>query len=331
MSNILNSFLYNMKTKNLYNTDSKYLKENKEKLNLINCGLTLSENNIFKIPYSKYKKYLMKKNYSNDNKNEDLLFDINIKPFLPNKIRNGFIQNNIRTERFNNYHLNIFNSNKSLKSHKIMPLNEQKKAIFTYLDKNKIKKKVDEILKTLYNDKKEKRENKRIMNDKSHSTKYFNEINPKAYIEYNLKTKPYNKKIFRSFEFQTKSLKNKEIFTKKIIKRIDKTNNFNMNAEKVILSKYDNDNDVIEVEKILFYNKRNFQFKNINNTTFRNHYLKPKISKKFKEEAKKYITFYEKMNNAIAHTENTIKYLNNISEKNEVMIDKIKNLYVGKK
>ena len=238
MSDILNNYFYK-KTNNLQNNSStKYFKEIKDKIKLINCGLYLSENNILKIPKKLYS--INKSNISKSHKNIYLLFHKNSKFLNQRKKKRNICQKYHNKGTFNkNYSVNskrndIIKINNDENKKKTMYYNveikkNEKSNIYSYLDEKKYK--VEEIIKSLMNDIKEKRNKKIIYNylsrniseiTKPTKSYYKKEKYPqekitstKNYIEYNLKTKPYNNNSINSFDTQIKFFKNRDYIIKK--------------------------------------------------------------------------------------------------------------------
>ena len=351
MSDILNHYFCNKTNNFIKNSSTKYLKENKDKNKLINCGLYLSESNILTIP--RKLNSINKLNISKSHKNLYLLFHNNSKLINQKKMKSKISQKYNNKVNFNKKYSTKSNSNDITKkknggyNKKNMYCNieinkKEKSKIYPYLDKNNNK--VEEIINSLMNDNKD---NKKIIysylsknfSEIIKSKKYYKKenypqekiISPKNYIEYNLKTKPYNTNSFKSFDVQIKFFKNKEYINKKILERIDKFNKNEIKEANLNIKPY-YDNNLRNVKNILFDNKNNFHFKTCNNDNFKDNNrnrkrYKYKIFNGMEFKGKNLNSFDEEMNNILISNKNGIKYINNLSERNEHIFNGIKKLY----
>ena len=340
---------------NIFNSASKYLKENNDIIKLINCGLFLSEGNIFKIPSNNVKKanIICKTNYSKNYNSENSMLK-NTDSLFHKKLHNKFFANYkntsvnnplnntnsiINSNKFNDIKINnikyINNNNKPLKDEKIF-------KIYSYLDKQK-----NESIFF-----KEKKANKNYFKNISKNNsevirkKYYKKekfpieelINPRKYIEYNLKTEPYDKKFLKSYNAQMKLINDKEFIRKKILERTDKIIKYNNNLFKLDVKQTKEDifgKDLNEIKKVILDDgKKDFKSKYYDiNDSFKEKnkkkiVLENNILKNINKSTRyKLINFDEEMNDIVTSTKNTTKYLNDISEKNKNLINNIKNIY----
>ena len=156
-------------------------------------------------------------------------------------------------------------------------------------------------------------------------------INPKAYIEYNFRAEPNNKKLFKSYGIQVKCLNNEEENREKILKRVNESDNIRSSFGKIeVNSELKNyDNELKRIENAYFADKNNYRFNTIDNEANIRNNSRSRIGKKvFKidKSNEDLITFDRKMNIAVTNTQNTLKYLQELSDKNVVLIKKITDL-----
>ena len=170
-------------------------------------------------------------------------------------------------------------------------------------------------------------------------------INPRKYIDYNLKTEPYNTNFFKSFNAQIKLINNKEYICEKILDRTNKNIKYNDNFFNLSVKKNKEDifnkdlKDLKEIKTVFLYNDKNIlKLKNHDKNIIINSQFKEKNKKKnllqnrviknlSKIKRYKLFNFDEEMNDVMLSTKNTVKYLNDLSEKNSNLINNIKNIY----
>ena len=366
MSDILKSYFSHKDIKYIKNSASKHLKLNKERLKLFNCGLFLSESNILKIPSNKLKEHnrICNTVESNDcynaksfrlrNKNGNIfLKDKFFQNFLDRIERNNIENINQNSPLFQNlsskYILrkriseNETEINESINSEDIKDKNE-------FIPKklsNSEKKKVNEIINSFLN-KEENNDKKTIFYHANSSQylkfrkrrkKYYNKelfpreksINPRAYIEYNLRANPNNKKYFKSYGIQVKCLNNEEENREKILKRVNESDKIRSSIGKMEVNSdaKNYDNELKRIENVFFADKNNYRFNTLDNEANIRNNSRNKIGKKiFKidKSNEDLLTFDRKMNIAVTNTQNTLKYLKELSDKNVVLIKKINDL-----
>ena len=169
--------------------------------------------------------------------------------------------------------------------------------------------------------------------------KYYNKelfpreksINPKAYIEYNFRADPNNKQLFKSYGIQVKCLNNQEEHRVKILKRVNESDKLRNKFGKIEVNSdaKNYDNELKRIENVFFADKSNYRFNTIDNEPNIRNNIRSRIGKKVFQIDKSNedkITFDRKMNIAITSTENTLKYLKELSDKNVVLIKKISDL-----
>lgn len=336
MSDILKSYFSVRDIRKLNNSASKNLISNKAKIKLINCGLFLSESNILKIPQNIFKESNIYKTVESKNLNYKNVIPFSSKSL--NKKQNKYLKDRIFNNLIDKSDVNKFKD--------YYPLIENKKS-------KKNEEKVNKIINSLFKKSEESNSDRPIFYHanstqylskmRNRKKKYYNKelfprekaINPKAYIEYNFKSDPSNKKLFKSYDIQIKCLNNNEENRIKILKRVNENNKFRDDIEKLEIYN-DNNNDVSykdlqKMEKNEFENKKNFNFnkmdKNSNKNKLKNIFFN--IDKTNENEYDNLITFDVKMNNAMNSTNNTLKYLRRLSHKNVNLIKKINNLVDG--
>ena len=365
MSDILKSYLSHKNFRHINNSASKYLNLNKERQKLFNCGLFLSENNILKIPINILKErnkicntvesndYYNSKSLRLKNQNENII------------LRDKFNQNIF--DRIENKNMEMFNNNSPLNQNSSSKYLLRKKISENETENDSlnledIKDKNDFITKKLTNNEKERVNeiinsfiNKEESNDKkpifyhANSSQYLKSrkrrkkyysnalfpreksINPKAYIEYNIRANPNNKKYFKSYGIQVKCLNNEEENREKIIKRVNESNKYRSSVGKIEVNTdaINYDNELKRIENIYFNDKSNYRFNTLENDSYKRNNSRIRIGKKIfnlDKSNEDLITFDRKMSNAITNTENTLKYLKELSDKNDVLIQKITDL-----
>lgn len=366
MSDILKSYFSHKDIKHINNSASKHLKLNKERLKLFNCGLFLSESNILKIPTNKLKEHnkICNTIESNDcyNTKSFRLRNKNGNLFLKDKVFQNFLD---RIEKKNmeriNHNSPLFQnlSSKYILRKKISENETENNESFNLEDikdknefipkklSNNEKKKVNEIINSFLN--KEENNDKKTIFYHANSSQYLKfrkrrkkyytkelfprekSINPKAYIEYNFRAEPNNKKLFKSYGIQVKCLNNEEENREKILKRVNESDNIRSSFGKIeVNSELKNyDNELKRIENAYFSDKNNYRFNTIDNEANIRNNSRSRIGKKvFKidESNEDLITFDRKMNIAVTNTQNTLKYLQELSDKNVVLIKKITDL-----
>ena len=363
MSDILKSYFSHKDIKHINNSASKHLKLNKERLKLFNCGLFLSESNILKIPMNKLKEHnkICNTIESNDcyNTKSFRLRNKNGNLFLKDKVFQNFLD---RIEKKNmeriNHNSPLFQnlSSKYILRKKISENETENNESFNLEDNkdknefipkklsNNEKKKVNEIINSFLN--KEENNDKKTIFYHANSSQYLKfrkrrkkyytkelfprekSINPKAYIEYNFRAEPNNKKLFKSYGIQVKCLNNEEENREKILKRVNESDNIRSSIGKMeVNSELKNyDNELKRIENAYFSDKNNYRFNTIDNEANIRNNSRSRIGKKvFKidKSNEDLITFDRKMNIAVTNTQNTLKYLQELSDKNVVLIKKI--------
>ena len=363
MSDILKSYFSHKDIKHINNSASKHLKLNKERLKLFNCGLFLSESNILKIPMNKLKEHnkICNTIESNDcyNTKSFRLRNKNGNLFLKDKVFQNFLD---RIEKKNmeriNHNSPLFQnlSSKYILRKKISENETENNESFNLEDNkdknefipkklsNNEKKKVNEIINSFLN--KEENNDKKTIFYHANSSQYLKfrkrrkkyytkelfprekSINPKAYIEYNFRAEPNNKKLFKSYGIQVKCLNNEEENREKILKRVNESDNIRSSIGKMeVNSELKNyDNELKRIEIAYFADKNNYRFNTIDNEANIRNNSRSRIGKKvFKidKSNEDLITFDRKMNIAVTNTQNTLKYLQELSDKNVVLIKKI--------
>lgn len=366
MSDILKSYFSHKDIKHINNSASKHLKLNKERLKLFNCGLFLSESNILKIPMNKLKEHnkICNTIESNDcyNTKSFRLRNKNGNLFLKDKVFQNFLD---RIEKKNmeriNHNSPLFQnlSSKYILRKKISENETENNESFNLEDikdknefipkklSNNEKKKVNEIINSFLN--KEENNDKKTIFYHANSSQYLKfrkrrkkyytkelfprekSINPKAYIEYNFRAEPNNKKLFKSYGIQVKCLNNEEENREKILKRVNESDNIRSSFGKIeVNSELKNyDNELKRIENAYFADKNNYRFNTIDNEANIRNNSRSRIGKKvFKidKSNEDLITFDRKMNIAVTNTQNTLKYLQELSDKNVVLIKKITDL-----
>ena len=366
MSDILKSYFSHKDIKHINNSASKHLKLNKERLKLFNCGLFLSESNILKIPMNKLKEHnkICNTIESNDcyNTKSFRLRNKNGNLFLKDKVFQNFLD---RIEKKNmeriNHNSPLFQnlSSKYILRKKISENETENNESFNLEDikdknefipkklSNNEKKKVNEIINSFLN--KEENNDKKTIFYHANSSQYLKfrkrrkkyytkelfprekSINPKAYIEYNFRAEPNNKKLFKSYGIQVKCLNNEEENREKILKRVNESDNIRSSFGKIeVNSELKNyDNELKRIENAYFSDKNNYRFNTIDNEANIRNNSRSRIGKKvFKidKSNEDLITFDRKMNIAVTNTQNTLKYLQELSDKNVVLIKKITDL-----
>jgi len=366
MSDILKSYFSHKDIKHINNSASKHLKLNKERLKLFNCGLFLSESNILKIPTNKLKEHnkICNTIESNDcyNTKSFRLRNKNGNLFLKDKVFQNFLD---RIEKKNmeriNHNSPLFQnlSSKYILRKKISENETENNESFNLEDikdknefipkklSNNEKKKVNEIINSFLN--KEENNDKKTIFYHANSSQYLKfrkrrkkyytkelfprekSINPKAYIEYNFRAEPNNKKLFKSYGIQVKCLNNEEENREKILKRVNESDNIRSSFGKIeVNSELKNyDNELKRIENAYFSDKNNYRFNTIDNEANIRNNSRSRIGKKvFKidKSNEDLITFDRKMNIAVTNTQNTLKYLQELSDKNVVLIKKITDL-----
>ena len=371
MSDILKSYFSHKDIKHINNSASKHLKLNKERLKLFNCGLFLSESNILKIPMNKLKEHnkICNTIESNDcyNTKSFRLRNKNGNLFLKDKVFQNFLD---RIEKKNmeriNHNSPLFQnlSSKYILRKKISENETENNESFNLEDNkdknefipkklsNNEKKKVNEIINSFLN--KEENNDKKTIFYHANSSQYLKfrkrrkkyytkelfprekSINPKAYIEYNFRAEPNNKKLFKSYGIQVKCLNNEEENREKILKRVNESDNIRSSIGKMeVNSELKNyDNELKRIEIAYFADKNNYRFNTIDNEANIRNNSRSRIGKKvFKidKSNEDLITFDRKMNIAVTNTQNTLKYLQELSDKNVVLIKKIIDLFYNNK
>ena len=365
MSDILKSYFSHKDIKHLNNSASKHLKLNRERIKLFNCGLFISESNILKIPKNKLKEHnkICNTIESNDcyntkslrsNKKENML--------LKDKAWENFLD---RIEKKNmekiNHNSSLFQnlSSKFILRKKISENETENNESFNFEDikykneffpkklSNNDKEKVDEIINSFIN-KEENKDKKNIFyhansseylkfrkrRKKYHTKELFpreKSINPKAYIEYNFRADPNNKNLFKSYKIQVKCLNNEEEHRVKILKRVNESDKLRHKFGKIEINSdaKNYDNELKRIENVIFDDKSNYRFNTLDNEPIIRNNSRSRIGKKvFKidKSNEDKMTFDRKMIIAVTNTENTLKYLKELSDKNVILIKKISDL-----
>ena len=168
-------------------------------------------------------------------------------------------------------------------------------------------------------------------------------ISPMTYIDYNLKTTPGNKNLFKSFDTQIKCINNKIQFREKILNQVDANYRHRLKVES--LKNQHNDNYYMNYNKKdineLFlrnknYNKNNLHFNiydyynNINKIKANGRYQFDQKFIKLQKDTKNkknLLTFDKKMKNVENSMIKAVKYLDNLSISNRKMMKKVLNIY----
>jgi uncharacterized protein YlaI len=364
MSDILKSYFSHKDIKHINNSASKNLKLNKERLKLFNCGLFISESNILKIPRNKLKEHNKICNTidSNDGYNTKSFRLRNKKGniFLKDKVYQNFLD---RIEKKNmekiNHNSPLFQnlSSKYILRKKISENEtENDESILEDIkDRNEFKpkklsknekKEVNKIINSFLN--KEENNDKKTIFYHANSSQYLKfrkrrkkyytkelfprekSINPKAYIEYNFRADPNNKKLFKSYGIQVKCLNNEEENREKILKRVNESDKIRNSFGKIevnsIAKNYDN--ELKRIENVFFADKKSYRFNTLDNENDIRDNRNRRERKIFKIDKSNVdlLTFDRKMNIAVTNTQNTLKYLKELSDKNDVLIKKITDL-----
>lgn len=366
MTDILKSYFSHKDIKYINNSASKNLNLNKERLKLFNCGLFLSESNILKLPTNKLKEnnricntietneYYNTKSFSLRNRKENIfLKDKVYQNFLDRIEKKNIEKNNNNSPLFQNlsskYILKKKINENETENNDFINL-ESIKDKKEYLPKkmsNNQKQKVNDIINSFFN--KEENSDKKTIFYHANSSQYLKfkkrrrkfyskeqfprekSIDPKAYIEYNFRADPNNKKLFKSYAIQVKCLNNEEEHRKKILKRVNESDKYRNSIGKLEVSSEANtyENELKRIENIYFNDKSSHRFNTIDNETKIRNESRNRIGKKMFQIDKSnedLITFDRKMNIAVTHTQNTLKYLKELSDKNVILIKKITDL-----
>jgi len=366
MSDILKSYFSHKDIKYINNSASKHLKLNKERLKLFNCGLFLSESNILKIPMNKLKEHNKINNTieSNDcytaksfrlrnKKGNMFLKDKVYQNFLDRIEKKNMEKINHNTPLFQNLSSKYIlrkkiseNETENNESINLEDIKDKNEFIPKKLSTNE-KKKVNDIINSFLN--KEEKNDKKIIFYHANSSQYLKfrkkrkkyyskelfprekSINPKAYIEYNFRADPNNKKLFKSYGIQVQCLNNEEENREKIIKRVNASNNFRSSIGKIEVNSYAKkyDNELKRIENAFYSDKSSHRFNTIDNENNIRNNIRNRNGKKIYKIDKSnedLITFDRKMNIAVTNTQNTLKYLKELSDKNVVLIKKITDL-----
>jgi hypothetical protein len=365
MSDILKSYFSHEDIKHIKNSASKHLKLNKERLKLINCGLFLSESNILKIPINKLKEHnkICNSIESNDcyntrsfrlrNKKGNFFFkDIVYPNFLDRIEKKNMEKINHNSPLFQNLSSKYIlrkkiSENETENDESILEdIKDRNEFKPKKLSKNE-KKEVNKIINSFLN--KEENNDKKTIFYHANSSQYLKfrkrrkkyytkelfprekSINPKAYIEYNFRADPNNKKLFKSYGIQVKCLNNEEENREKILKRVNESDKIRSSIGKMEVNSdaKNYDNELKRIENVFFADKNNYRFNTLDNEANIRNNSRNKIGKKiFKidKSNEDLLTFDRKMNIAVTNTQNTLKYLKELSDKNVVLIKKINDL-----
>lgn len=364
MSDILKSYFSHEDIKHIKNSASKHLKLNKERLKLINCGLFLSESNILKIPINKLKEHnkICNSIESNDcyntrsfrlrNKKGNFFFkDIVYPNFLDRIEKKNMEKINHNSPLFQNLSSKYIlrkkiSENETENDESILEdIKDRNEFKPKKLSKNE-KKEVNKIINSFLN--KEENNDKKTIFYHANSSQYLKfrkrrkkyytkelfprekSINPKAYIEYNFRADPNNKKLFKSYGIQVKCLNNEEENREKILKRVNESDKIRNSFGKIevnsIAKNYDN--ELKRIENVFFADKNSYRFNTLDNENDIRDNRNRRERKIFKidKSNEDLLTFDRKMNIAVTNTQNTLKYLKELSDKNDVLIKKITDL-----
>ena len=168
-------------------------------------------------------------------------------------------------------------------------------------------------------------------------------ISPAAYIDYNLKQDPNNKKLYRSFDTQLKCLNNKAEFRKIILNQVD-TNYRNRLKVEDLKSEHNkkcyNDFSKKEIEELFIKNKdQNNKNLHFNLYDYYNNIHKMKVNSRYKfnkrflrmekefKDNKKSLNFDKKLENFENSTMSAIRHLDSLSSNNRTMMKQILNIY----
>jgi hypothetical protein len=364
MSDILKSYFSHEDIKHINSSASKHLKLNKERLKLINCGLFLSESNILKIPINKLKEHnkICNSIESNDcyntrsfrlrNKKGNFFFkDIVYPNFLDRIEKKNMEKINHNSPLFQNLSSKYIlrkkiSENETENDESILEdIKDRNEFKPKKLSKNE-KKEVNKIINSFLN--KEENNDKKTIFYHANSSQYLKfrkrrkkyytkelfprekSINPKAYIEYNFRADPNNKKLFKSYGIQVKCLNNEEENREKILKRVNESDKIRNSFGKIevnsIAKNYDN--ELKRIENVFFADKNSYRFNTLDNENDIRDNRNRRERKIFKidKSNEDLLTFDRKMNIAVTNTQNTLKYLKELSDKNDVLIKKITDL-----
>ena len=228
-----------------------------------------------------------------------------------------------------------------------------KKNILTNNDsKEKSGNKVEKIVNSLITLKKEKEKKLHHVNSSENlllkKNKYENfpkekTISPFAYIDYNLRNSPGDKKLFKSFNKQLKSLNNKPEYRDRILNQVDTNNRNRLKIEglrnevnnkiyidlkkkemtELFLDKKKDNKNMLHFNLFDYYNNIH-NLKANKRIKFNKNY--EKIKKLFKDN-KRIITFDKKLDNFEISTLKAIKHLDSLSFSNRKMMKNILNIY----
>ena len=364
MSDILKSYFSHEDIKHINSSASKHLKLNKERLKLINCGLFLSESNILKIPINKLKEHnkICNSIESNDcyntrsfrlrNKKGNFFFKDKVYPnFLDRIEKKNMEKINHNSPLFQNLSSKYIlrkkiSENETENDESILEdIKDRNEFKPKKLSKNE-KKEVNKIINSFLN--KEENNDKKTIFYHANSSQYLKvrkrrkkyytkelfprekSINPKAYIEYNFRADPNNKKLFKSYGIQVKCLNNEEENREKILKRVNESDKIRNSFGKIevnsIAKNYDN--ELKRIENVFFADKNSYRFNTLDNENDIRDNRNRRERKIFKidKSNEDLLTFDRKMNIAVTNTQNTLKYLKELSDKNDVLIKKITDL-----
>lgn len=168
-------------------------------------------------------------------------------------------------------------------------------------------------------------------------------ISPMTYIDYNLKTNPGNRNLFKSFDTQIKCINNKIQYREKILNQVDTNYRNRLKVESLKNEHNDNyymNNNKKKINEIFLqnknYNKKNLHF-NINN--YYNNINKIKANGRYQFDQKfiklqkvlknkiNLLTFDKKMKNVENSMITAIKHLDNLSISNRKMMKNVLNIY----
>jgi hypothetical protein len=364
MSDILKSYFSHEDINHINSSASKHLKLNKERLKLINCGLFLAESNILKIPINKLKEHnkICNSIESNDcyntrsfrlrNKKGNFFFkDIVYPNFLDRIEKKNMEKINHNSPLFQNLSSKYIlrkkiSENETENDESILEdIKDRNEFKPKKLSKNE-KKEVNKIINSFLN--KEENNDKKTIFYHANSSQYLKfrkrrkkyytkelfprekSINPKAYIEYNFRADPNNKKLFKSYGIQVKCLNNEEENREKILKRVNESDKIRNSFGKIevnsIAKNYDN--ELKRIENVFFADKNSYRFNTLDNENDIRDNRNRRERKIFKidKSNEDLLTFDRKMNIAVTNTQNTLKYLKELSDKNDVLIKKITDL-----
>ena len=168
-------------------------------------------------------------------------------------------------------------------------------------------------------------------------------ISPFAYIDYNLRNSPGDKKLFKSFNKQLKSLNNKPEYRDRILNQVDTNNRNRLKIEglrnevnnkiyidlkkkemtELFLDKKKDNKNMLHFNLFDYYNNIH-NLKANKRIKFNKNY--EKIKKLFKDN-KRIITFDKKLDNFEISTLKAIKHLDSLSFSNRKMMKNILNIY----